>query len=277
MRPSTFNEGGYRISQSIGSCGSSLHWIDSRPVDITNCSSEEGVLIDRTTQPNINSELTDEAIQAFNTWTEAPSGPNHTFITLQFSNKIILTRVLVYCLILQDLKIREPKKFSLFSSTAESIYPTVEIEGIEDPAIMVLRTGSTNIRLKSGGDGGNNDNNNKNDNYASSNYEYRKYNLKIPRDGQIPLNFIRISMDFEGDNWIFVSEVEAYHMGQLSKSLVFLHNCVRLLILLIANHTVKFSADPTTSANSSMVVSVSTFTASSVMTAVSVSTQINSM
>ena len=230
MFPSTFNEGGYRVSHTTGSCEFNIRRINSRFVGITNCSTGEGVLMDRITQPNINSELTDEAIQAFNTWNEGLLTPNYTFITMQFSNEIIITRVLVYCLILQDLKIREPKKFRLFSSTAESIYPTAEIEGIEDPAITVLRTGSTNIRLNSGGGGGDNNDNDNNGNYISSNYEYRKYNISIPRDGQIPLNFLRISMDFDGDNWIFASEVEAYHMGQLSKLLMSLHNCVRLFI-----------------------------------------------
>ena len=191
---------------------------------ITNCSTGEGVLLDGTTQPNINRELTPEAIQAFNIWTEGLLTPNHTFITLQFLNEIIITRAVVYCLILENLEVREPKKFRLFSSTAESVYPTAEIEGIADPVVTPLSTGSTNIRLSSGGgDDEDDDDNNNNNNIISSNYEYRKYNLSIPRNRQIPLNFLRISMDFEGNNWIFVSEVETYHIEQLSELIIHLH------------------------------------------------------
>ena len=198
MFPSTFIEGAYFVSHSIGSCEFSSSRIDSKRVGITNCSSGEGVLLDGTTQPNIKRELNPEAIQVFNTWTKGIFTPNHTFITLQFLNEIIITRAVVYCLILENLEIRESKKFRLFSSTAESIYPTAEIEGIANPVVTTLSTGSTNIRLRSVGGGDDDDNDN--DNIISSNYEYRKYNLSIPRDKQIPLNFLRISMDFEGNN-----------------------------------------------------------------------------
>ena len=225
--PSTFNESGYNVSHNTGPCAKSFE--GSRSVHIINCSTGRGVLLDDLTQPDINSTLTDQAIQAFSTWIEKQSLLNHTFITLQFLTETIITRVMLYCLVLQGLKIREPRELRLFSSTAESIYPTAEIEGIGDPNITVLSTGSTNIRRSSGSNNNNNNNNrnnnnnknngNNDDNTVPSSYEYRKFDLQIPRDSQIPLNFLRISMDFEGDDWIFVSEVETYHIEQLSESL----------------------------------------------------------
>ena len=188
------------------------------------------MLLDRISQPNINRVLTGEAIQAFSTWTDGLSELNHTFITLQFSDEPIITRAVVYCLVLQGLKIREPKKFQLFTSTTETVYPVTEIVGVNDPEFTMLNTGSTIIRRRSGDDDDDDDDDD-NDNTISSNYEYRKYDISIPSNRQIPLNFLRISMDFSSDNWIFISEVETYRIEQqLSKSLVFLHNCARLFV-----------------------------------------------
>ena len=216
------------VSHIARICTSSSRRINSRSVPIINCSRGEGVLLDGLTQPNINRRLTDEAIQAFGTWTDRLSTLNHTFITLQFSDEPIIARAVVYCLVLQDLKIREPKKFQLFSSTTETVYPVTEIMDVNDPEFTMPSTGRTIVRRS--GDDDNDDDDYDDDDIIYSNYEYRKYEISIPRDRQVPLNFLRISMDFKGDNWIFISEVEAYHMEQLSKSLVFLHNCARLFI-----------------------------------------------
>jgi len=138
-------------------------------VNIVNCSSK-GVLFYQVTQPDISNAVTSEDIQAFNTWNDKEVSLNNAFITLQFTNNIVITRTVVYYLVPRDLKVREPKGIELFSSTTESIYPITEIKGVQDSVFTMLSTGMTNIQRNSDDD----------DDVISSNYEYRKYNLTIP-------------------------------------------------------------------------------------------------
>ena len=53
-------------------------------------------------------------------------------------------------------------------------------------------------------------------------YEYRRYDMIIPEISQVSSNSLRLSLDFEGVRkkyWIFISEVEVYHLLDPSKPL----------------------------------------------------------
>ena len=214
LPPSTFNEGGYNVRHSTGNCVSSIEDIESESMNTLTCPSGQ-LLLDQVTQANLRFTVRDGDIQLFNTWSESTIQLNEAFITLQFLNNITVTRLVVYCLVLQDLKVREPKRFRLFSSTMDSVFPTTEIKGI-DTEFTVTSSGSTTIR-RMNNDGDDDDDDDDDDGVISTTYEYIKYDLIIPEDRQVSLNSLRISMDFEGDNWIFISEVEAYHIGRMSK------------------------------------------------------------
>ena len=96
----------------------------------------------------------------------------------------------------------------------ESTFPSIEIERV-DTMFTVTSSGRTTIRRMSSGDDDDDDDDN---GVIYSTYEYRKYDLIIPNDQQTPVRSLRIAMDFEADNWIFISEVEAYHIERLSES-----------------------------------------------------------
>ena len=212
LPPSTFNEGIYNVPHNTENCVSSIEVIGSENTNIITCPSGE-LLLDQVTQPNLFFAVSDGDIQSFNTWRKNTIPLKQAFITLQFFNTIIVTRLMVYCLVLRDLKVREPKTIRLFSSTMESTFPTSEINNV-DTMFTVLSSGRTTTRRRNSGD----DDDNSNNNFVSSTYEYRKYDLVIPNDQQTPLRSLRISIDFEGDKWIFISEVEAYRIENLSES-----------------------------------------------------------
>ena len=213
LPPSTFNEGDYNVRHSTENCVPSIEDIENESMNILTCPSGE-LLLDQVTQANLAIWVSDEKIQLFNTWSKSTIPLNEAFITLQFLNNTIVTRLVVYCLVLQDLKVREPKKFRLFLSTMDSVFPTTEIQGI-DTVFTMTSSGSTVIRRMNNND--DDDDDDDENGFTFSTYEYRKYDLIIPEDRQVSLNSLRISMDFEDDNWIFISEVEAYHTGRMSK------------------------------------------------------------
>jgi len=102
----------------------------------------------------------------------------------------------VYCLELWELDVREPSEIKLYSSTTESIFPNDEIRDVDDTNFKVIMSGK-----------------------ISQNYEYRRYDLIIPLLRQISLNYLHIELGFEGlMNWLFISEVEVYHMYEPCKS-----------------------------------------------------------
>ena len=136
--------------------------------------------------------VTSSDIQTFYTWRVNHIPEREAFITLQFPGEPITpTRVVVYCLELRELRAREPRRIELFSSTTESIFPDDDIRDVEDDIFTVERAGRT---------------------AQNNEYEYRRYNLIIPENRQVALNYLRISLDFEGRNWMFISEVEVYHI-----------------------------------------------------------------
>ena len=155
------------------------------------------LLLDGITQANFEDGVTESDIQTFYTWEDRSIPTNEAFITLQFPNKAITpTRVAVFCLELQDLRARRPRRIELYSSTTDSVYPDDVIQDVDDNDFEVIRSGRTS---------------------QNDNYEYRRYDLTIRENRQVPLNYLRISLFFQGMNWIFISEVEVYHLFEPCK------------------------------------------------------------
>ena len=150
------------------------------------------LLLDGITETNLEDNVVDSDIRTFYTWEERSIPGNEAFITLQFPNSAITpTRVVVYCLELRDLRAREPRAIRLYSSTTDSIFPNTEIRDVDDNNFVVTSSGRTS---------------------ANDDYEYRRYDLIIPENRQVSLNYLRMSLDFERGSWVFISEVEVYHM-----------------------------------------------------------------
>ena len=151
------------------------------------------LLLDGITQANLQDGVTNSDIQTFYTYEDHsfPMGVNDAFVTLQFSNnEITPTKVSVYYLVMMDLKVTEPQRIRLYSSTTESIFPDVGI-----------RTNDDDVVISSGTTPGKDD------------YEYIRQDLTIPEDEQVALNYLRISLEFDPmTDWVFISEIEVYHM-----------------------------------------------------------------
>ena len=191
--PSNYNEDSYNVIHSVGNCSSSMEVVDSSNENVIVCPYGE-LLLDGITETNLRDDVTDSDIQRFYTWREMTIPLREAFITLQFPGEPITpTKVVVYCLELRGLKVRRPRAIKLYSSTTESIFPDNEIEGLDDNVFNTTSTGSTG---------------------RGNNYEYRKYDLIIPENRQIPLNYLRVSLDFERGDWMFISEVEVHHLFQ---------------------------------------------------------------
>ena len=175
--------------------------VDGGNEDVIICPNGE-LLLDGVTDVNLEDgdAVTDNDIRMFYTWEDdsLPGGINEAFVTLQFPNAITPTRVVVYCLELRDIRARGPRDITLFSSTTQSIFPEDNnIPVVDDDSFVVVTSGRT---------------------AANDDYEYRRYNIVIPENERIALNYLRISLDFEGrDNWMFISEVEVYHMFEPRK------------------------------------------------------------
>ena len=189
--PSTYDERGFDVAHNTGGCITRKERVDNRDRDVVACPNGES-LLDGVIETNLEDDVTSSDIQTFYTWQENHIPEREAFITLQFPGEPITpTRVVVYCLELRELRAREPRRIELFSSTTESIFPDDEIRGVDDDVYTVVRAGRT---------------------VQNDEYEYRRYNLIIPENRQVALNYLRISLDFEGRNWVFISEVEVYHM-----------------------------------------------------------------
>ena len=189
--PSTYDESPYNVPHTIGNCILSRERVDRGDEDVVICPNGE-LLLDGIMQTNLEDNVIDSDIRTFYTWQESSIPDNEAFITLHFPNSAITpTRVALYCLELRDLDVREPRSIRLYSSTTDSIFPDDEIRDVDDDNFVTIRSGRTS---------------------ENDEYEYRRYDLIIPENRQVSLNYLRISLDFEGMNWIFTSEVEVYHM-----------------------------------------------------------------
>ena len=192
LPPGTYDEGSYLVNHNTTNCRSSIEVIDGSIVTVITCPYGE-LLLDGITQTNLNDGITNSDIRTFYTWEDRslPFGINDAFVTLQFpNNPVTPTRVDVYYLEMMELRATEPQRITLYSSSTESIFPDDEIQANDE--IVVTNSGTTP---------GNDD------------YEYRKCSLTIPEDRQVSLNYLRISLEFDlMVDWIFISEVEVYHM-----------------------------------------------------------------
>ena len=161
------------------------------------------LLTDGIKQANLRFRLFDTEIGNFHIWRERRV--MGAFITLRFLDQAIIpTRVEVYCLVLQDLRIREPQRITLHSSSTNSIYPETEIRGVDSSVFTVVDSGRTLISRTSSDE---EEDENTSD-FRFSDYEYRNYSLTIPEVEQVSLQYLRISVDV--DSWLFVNEVQVY-------------------------------------------------------------------
>jgi len=194
--PSKYNEDTYNVNHSIGNCSSSIEEVNDHNQDIITCPYGE-LLLDSIKEVNLEDDVTSNDIQIFYTWQERAIPLREAFITLQFPGEpIIPTKVVVYCLVLRNLRAREPRSVKLYSSTTERIFPRDEIRNVDDNDFTITNSGRT---------------------AQNDNYEYRRYDLIIRENRQVALNYLRISVDFEMMNWVFISEVEVYHIFQACK------------------------------------------------------------
>lgn len=170
--------------------------MDNRDREVITCPHGE-LLLDGITQTNLEDDVTDDDIRTFYTWEEKSIPINEAFITLQFPNNAITPiRVAVYCLESQQLDAREPRRIRLYSSSTDSIFPADDIQVVDDDDFEIIKSGRTS---------------------DNDEYQYRRYDLIIREDRQVPLNYLRISLDFEGMDWLFISEVEVYHLFEPCK------------------------------------------------------------
>ena len=189
--PSTFDEDNFNAVHSIGSCTSSIEVIDGNDENVITCPNGE-LLLDGVTETNLEDDVIDSDIQSFYTWRSATIPLSDAFVTLQFPGELITpTKVVVYCLELRGLDVREPRDIELYYSTTENIFPNNEIRDIDDNMFTIPTSGTTAL---------------------NDDYEYRRYELVIPVNRQVALNYLRILLDFERGNWMFISEIEVYHM-----------------------------------------------------------------
>jgi len=149
-------------------------------------------------QANLGADLSNSEVRTFHAWTESLLPVRDAFITLRYLDGAITpTKVEVYCLMLRDLRIQEPRSIRLYSSNTNSVYPETEIRGVESPILTVVNSGITNISST--------DRNGANT--TSSNFEYQKYTMTIPENEWIPLQYLRILLDInKHNNCLFVNE-----------------------------------------------------------------------
>ena len=186
--PNVYDHRAYNVIPSTGNC------IRNGTLILT-CQHGE-LLLDGLTQVNLEDGVTNNDIQSFYTW-EDDRNNKEAFVTLQFSNDAIKpTKMSVYCLESDDLDASGPNRVRLYSSTTNSTNP-VEIQGF---AIIseVIKSGRTS---------------------QIDNYEYRRYDAVIPEGRQVFLNELHISMEFGSGfpDWLFISEVEVYHLFEPCK------------------------------------------------------------
>ena len=208
FQSNTFTEGGYNVDQGIGSCVSSREEVDGTDRTVITCPQGE-LLTDGIRQTNLGFRLTDTEVQTFYTWREGLLPVRDAFITLRFlDGPIVPTRVEVYCLILLDLRIQAPQNIRLFLSNINSVFPEAEITGVDSSVFTVVNSGRIIISRRNADD---DDDDDDDDDVTRSYFEYRKYTLTIPENERNLSKYLRTSLDFEGDNWIFINEVEIYH------------------------------------------------------------------
>ena len=201
--PSTYDEGSYEVTHSIGNCSTRVARVGNHTKDVIICPYGE-LLLDGRIQTNLRGAINANRIRFFYTWEERTIPAMEAFVTLQFPGEAITpTKIVMYYLDMLKVRAHEPRSITLFSSTTESIYPEDEIQ--VDEMITEISSG---ISAQNG------------------DYAYKKYEIQIPENRRVAMNYARISMEYEEMKWIFISEIEVYHLLQPSKYLV---NCFYLI------------------------------------------------
>ena len=162
------------------------------------------LLLDGVKQINLEDGVTDSDVLKFYAWrydyyyyyyAYDYTHDDRVFVTLKFPNNAIKpTKVAVYCLESSQLDAGGPKRIMLHSS---STCTGSRILGVEVNSMTI----ST---------------------YASEDFVYRiqRYDVIIPEGSQVILNYLCISLQFNArHNWLYISEVEVYHMLESSKLL----------------------------------------------------------
>ena len=197
--PSHYGVNHYDVIHNISNCTSNtVQMGNTRDEDVIICPYDE-LLLDGITQTNMEDDVTNNDIQTFYTWNRGSIPDNKAFVTLQFpNNKTTPTRVAVYCLMLNDRHITNPRQIRLYSSNTSSEFPNERIRSVGDinDNFVVIKSGRT---------------------FHNDKYEYRRYDLIIPEHKRVPLNYLRISLTIRKSSWIFISEVEVYHLIEQCK------------------------------------------------------------
>ena len=194
--PNTYDHNSYNVIHSTGNCLASRMRIINRDVVTLTCPYGE-LLLDGIIQVNLDDGVTDSDIQSFYTWEDTANNVDDVaLLVLQFPNKTIKpTKVALYCLESNNLDALGPSRIRLYSSTTGSANSD-EIQGV-DINSEVIRSGRTS---------------------QVDDYEYRRYDVIIPESQQVFLNNLSISMEFgSGHDWLFISEVEVYHLFEPCK------------------------------------------------------------
>ena len=190
--PSTFDEDNFNVMHSIGNCSSSVEVVDGSNKSVITCPNGE-LLLDGVNETNLEDDITDSDIQSFYTWRKSSVPLRDAFVTLQFpGHPITPTKVVVYCIELRGLRVYGPFYIQLYHSTTESIFPDDRIRGVRYNRYTVT-SGMT---------------------AQNDDYEYRRYELEIPENRRVALNYLRVLLYFP-IYWMFISEIEVYHMFEL--------------------------------------------------------------
>ena len=195
FRPGTYDDRSFEVTHSIGNCSTSVQRVDYRNEEVIICPYGE-LLLDNEIQISLqDATITKDFIRFFYTWQDNSVPIMEAFVTLQFPGEpIIPSKIVVYCLEMLELRAREPREITLYSSTTENIYPENEIR--VDEMITEISSGIT---------------------ADNDDYVYKRYEILIPLNRSVSMNYARISLGFDAMNWIFISEVEVYHFFQPSK------------------------------------------------------------
>ncbi|XP_065917188.1 class II receptor tyrosine kinase-like isoform X2 [Dysidea avara] len=189
--PSTYDEGSYEVTHGIGKCNTRVARVGNHTKDVIICPYGE-LLLDGQIQTNLRGAINANRIRFFYTWEERTIPAMEAFVTLQFPGEAITpTKIVMYYLDMLKVRAHEPRSITLFSSTTESIYPEDEIQ--VDEMITEISSG---ISAQNG------------------DYAYKKYEIQIPENRRVAMNYARISMEYEEMKWIFISEIEVYHLLQ---------------------------------------------------------------
>ena len=204
LPPGRYDENPYDIVHNTSNCITSVETIlmGNREEDLTVVTCPYGeLLLNGVTRVNLEDGVSDSDIRTFYTWEDMslPMGINEAFVTLQFPNSTITpTRVALYFLEMRELRATEPQRVRLYSSTTASIFPEDDIRA--NDIQVTIESGTTN---------------------QNDDYEYIRYDLTIAEEDQVPLNYLRMELNFDPmTDWVFISEVEVYHLVEPCKSML---------------------------------------------------------